>query len=436
MSLWLLGLTLTVVAWFSGGALQLLKLDLHLQVLAIGQLLGLLATYAALTQLLLMGRIWWIERAFGLDTLARFHRVNGYVALIGIILHAIVIVAHHTLEKGTNFFAEYLNTVTTYEDVIWASIAQTLFILVVASSIYIARKRLKFESWYFVHLFAYAAIALAALHQFSIGGTFLASTLAAVFWYALYGFVALNLIVWRFGLPIYRYYKYDFSISRIEPETPTVTNVYIRANNLHNLKIIPGQFVLVRIFTQDRWWQEHPFSVSMVPGGDELRLSIRQSGDYTSDITALKAGTKVMISGPLGRFTAEKAVTNKRLFIAGGIGITPLRAMYEEAVEDGLDSILIFANRNDKDVPLRSEVDAIAKRSKRKVIYAYSDAQKPGAVHGRVDAKMIQELVSDVSERDIYICGPPPMMQAILSELTSLGIAPDHIHTEKFALHP
>src|SRR5690606_11363570 len=118
---------------------------------------------------------------------------------------------------------------------------------------------------------------------------------------------------------------------------PTVTSVYITPKRGQGIAVLPGQFVLVRFLSARFGMEEHPFTVSQMVTDGRLRLSIRNSGDFTAAIPKLKIGTPVVVSGPFGRFTAEKAITDKRLFIAGGIGITPIRAMLEEAARDDVN---------------------------------------------------------------------------------------------------
>lgn len=428
-------LAVIVFLWVSTSIIQLTS-GFAGAIGASARLLGLLATYAALTQLLLMGRIWWIERPFGVDVLARFHRVNGYAALIFLSIHAMLIIFSRSLQSGQNYIAEYLQTIETTPAVLLAIFAEILFFTVVVSSIYIVRKRLKFESWYFVHLLAYLAIVLMSFHQFKIGTTIASTEFATLFWYSLYGFVAVNVLLWRFSLPTYRMLTNNYRVVKVKQETPSVTSIYIKGSKVTPDTVKPGQFILVRIFAKKLWWQEHPFTVSWIPRDNMLRISVRDVGDYTHDIQSLKPAARVLIGGPLGRFTSEKAMTRKRLFIAGGVGITPLRAMLEEAAIYRLDSTLFYANRNSDDVPLKHELEAISKRGKQKHVYVYSDDKKASGEHGRVDKEFIKKHAPDVTKRDVYICGPPQMMAATEEALLKLGVPAEQIHSEKFALHP
>lgn len=425
---------LGVVALWALTALEPLTQDVASAFLSIGLLVGLLATFFALTQFLLMGRIAWIEKAFGLDRLASYHRLNGYAAIILILAHAPLITASYALRSGTNYFTQYSELLTQYPFVGLAGVAVVLFVIVVGSSIYISRKHLKFETWYYVHLAVYAAIILASLHQFAIGSSFTGNPIAFWSWLSLYLFVALNIIIWRFMLPIINLFRFQFRVDRIVQETPTTTSVYIFARDVKRLRALPGQFVLVRFLSRQFVLEEHPFSLSMIPQGDMIRLTIRHVGDFTSRIASLQPGTRVLVSGPFGRFTHKAAQTNKRLFIAGGVGITPIRSMAEEAVKDKRDAVLLFGNKDRHDVPLRKELEALRVRGLN-LRYVYSDQKVAGAERGRIDGDLIERLVPDFLERDIYVCGPPPMMETIVADLKKRNIDEARLHYERFALH-
>ncbi len=434
ISFWLTNLGLVLLLWAT--TVQFTS-DFSLTLHNVGLLLGLLATFFALTQFMLMGRIAWIERNFGLEHLASYHRLNGYVAIIFLLVHPIFITASHSLESRRNFIAEYGYSLQ-HESFVWlALIGEILFVTVVASSIYIARKRLKFESWYFVHLMVYVAIVAVSFHQFAIGSSFVGGfhPLARAYWIGLYAFVLGNLLIWRFGMPLLNFLIHGFKVARIVPETTTTTSVYIGLKQLEQWRSRPGQFVLVRFLAPGFWWQEHPFSLSDIPNNGEIRLTIRHVGDYTNKIAALPAGTRVVVSGPLGRFTDEVAQTNKRLFVAGGVGITPIRTLIEQAVATKKQSVLVYANRTPDDVVFAAELHALEGKYL-KIIEVFSEAPTNyRGETGYVDGQLLRKLVPDMATRDIYVCGPPPMMENILNDLAQQEINPEQIHYERFALH-
>ena len=430
---WYVNLLLALVVWVTTSASLLTTGGAGSIVLAIGRMLGILATVFALTQFLLMGRILWIERPFGLDHLASYHRFNGYAAILFILLHPPFVILGYALISHTNYFAQYVDVLRNYEDVLGALVGQFLFVLVVATSIYIVRRKLKFESWYYVHLAVYAAIVLVFGHQLAIGGSFIGHPLARAYWIALYAFVGLNVLFFRFILPSLNLLRFRFKVSRVVAETPSTTSIYIRGRNLKAWPAQPGQFVLVRMLNRKYGAQEHPFSLSAVPANNEFRLTIRHSGDYTNTIAGLKPGTFVLTSGPFGRFTSTLAVTDKRLFIAGGVGITPIRTLVEEALDQGKNSTLLYANRTPSDVVFDGELGQLAKLH---VINVYSDPPKDfKGARGYVTAEVVQRLVPDFKERDIYLCGPPLMMDGVIDGLLASGLSPNQLHYERFSLH-
>jgi predicted ferric reductase len=321
---------------------------------------------------------------------------------------------------------------------VWlAATAEVLFIATVGMSIYIVRKHLKFETWYSVHLLNYLAIALVPWHQLTNGGDLLTQPNFASYWIALYIFTALNIIYWRFGMVAIKYWRHKFVVERVVKETPTATSVYIRAKNLDRFHAKGGQFVLVRFLAKPFIWQEHPFSLSRMPDGETLRLTIRQLGDFTNMIPQLKPGTKVSVNGPYGAFTHEQQLTQKIVYIVGGIGITPIRSMIEDQArrrETG-NTVLLYGNRTEADTIFLQELTKLGEEIDMPVHNILSDQKGYKGEVGFVDIEKILRLVPDVKERDVFLCGPPPMMWGIMDQLKAAGMPPAQIHYERFALH-
>lgn len=432
---WYLNLLLVLTVWATTSADLLSGGTFGGYALAAGRLLGLLAATFALTQFMLMGRVAWIEKPFGLDHLASYHRFNGYAAIGCILIHAPLVVLGYGLMSHVNYFTQYAQVILHYEDTIQALIAEVLFIAVVASSIYIVRRKLKFETWYYVHLIVYAAIILAFSHQLAVGGSFQGHPLARFYWLAVYVFVALNVLIWRFGLPTVNLLRFKFTVDRVHQETASANSIYISGKNLKAWSAKPGQYVLVRFLSKGFIFQEHPFSLSAVPKDDVFRLTVRKSGDFTSKLPKVKPGSKVLVSGPFGRFTSDVALTSKRLFIAGGVGITPIWTMLGEAMAANRDCVLVYGNRTLDDVIFKDEL-AQAKRAGLKLIPVFSSAVPDyNGEKGYIDGARIARLVPDFAERDVYICGPQPMMDTVINDLSATKLPADQLHYERFALH-
>jgi ferredoxin-NADP reductase len=163
-----------------------------------------------------------------------------------------------------------------------------------------------------------------------------------------------------------------------------------------------------------------------MPKAGQLRLTFKAVGDFTNRLHMLQAGTPVLLDGPRGTFTLDKAQGKKMLFLAGGIGITPLRTMME-ALPGDTDAVLIYACRNESERALGREFEAMSKGKGIRTTYVYQEKA------GRLTAELLQKLVPDIAGREVFLCGPPPMMQAMTETMVSLGVAKDHIYSERFA---
>ena len=160
--------------------------------LALARLAGLLAAFSALMQLMFIGRVPWIERAFGFDKLTRMHQWNGFVLVACLVVHVALVLWYYCDSRDETPWAQLRDFAENWEGVLAAMIGAFLFYAVLLLSIAIVRQRLKYETWYFSHLAAYAAIALSFGHQTESGGDFTTSAGFTWYWYALNAFVVVN----------------------------------------------------------------------------------------------------------------------------------------------------------------------------------------------------------------------------------------------------
>jgi ferredoxin-NADP reductase len=142
-------------------------------------------------------------------------------------------------------------------------------------------------------------------------------------------------------------------------------------------------------------------------------------------------GTPVRTSGPLGRLTQRAAQKDKYLMIGGGIGITPLRALAESLGSQGKDVTLIYSARTKADLALFTELKALPI----KLVALTGDAEQADAPliqKGMLTPELLKQLVADLCDRDVYLCGPPPMMRALSTTLAGFGVHESQIHYERF----
>lgn len=401
--------------------------------LAIGNLTGLVGTYQILWQLVLLGRLPLLENTIGMEKLTWLHKWNGYSALVLIILHSIFLLLGYAIINHFNLLQQFNDFMFNWEDVLKATIATILLIVIVVISIGIVRRGFKYETWYYVHLFTYLAILLAFSHQLSVGSDMVGQPVFQAFWLLLYALAFGVMGFYRFAWPAYLVYRHQFRVEKLVHESPNMLSVYVSGRQLDKLSYRPGQFIIWRFLDRERWWQAHPFSISVAPNGQYLRLTCKQVGDFTLSLSSLKPGTLVSIDGPHGNFTTARLSQPKVLLIAGGSGITPIRAMLEQLPESVQDAVVVYAVRTRADLALRSEVEALAARRGVVVRYLLSHETAPGFATGTLDQDNLRALVPDVDEREVMLCGPPGMMDAVTATLERQGVPRRYIHTERFA---
>ncbi len=434
-TLFILNFAVLLWFWWNYSGDIVLSNTLSGSLLAFGRLTGLLATMLILMQLILIGRVKWVETAFGLDKLSRLHKWNGYLILGLVVLHPILITQSYAIVNSTTYLGQFMDFINNMGVLLRAFAGYLILLGTVGLSITIVRRRLKYETWYYVHLLNYIAIALVFGHQLRFG-TGATNEAFRLYWYLAYGFAFGNLIWYRWLRPLMKFFKHDFRISRLEPEDPhgIATSIYITGDKIREFKIKPGQFLIFRFFQKGFWTQAHPFSLSMLPKNGELRFTAKKLGDFTSLLPMLQPGTEVLIDGPHGIFTEDVITKDKLLFIAGGIGITPIRALLESLGPKGKDMILLYSNKSPDEHIFAEELAELSREHGFKIVNIYAEQKIAGAEVGRLDKAMLARLVPDLTERDVFLCGPPPMMAAIKIALNELKLPKKQLHSERFAL--
>jgi predicted ferric reductase len=220
----------------------------------------------------------------------------------------------------------------------------------------------------------------------------------------------------------------------MEKESGDAISVYITGRNLMNFQVKPGQFLIFRFLNKTYWWQHHPFSASYIPKNNMLRITVKNSGDFTGDINSMKKGTPVMIDGPYGTFTIPQSNLKKYVFIAGGIGITPIRSLIEQTAPDN-DIVVLYTSKTPTEFSLQKELDELANIYHFPITYIVTQDDTYKGEKGRIDDEKIKRLVPDYMKREVYLCGPVAMMEGIKKVLISIGVEKGRIHYEKFSLH-
>ena len=433
-------LTLLVVAngllvvgmWVRHGGLQELATTAG-RFTAEGQLTALLGTYLVLIQLILMARSPWLEQRFGMDGLARAHKWVGFSVVWLLVGHGVLTTVGYAMADQQSFVGEAWTLLTTYPYVLMATAGMALFVAVAVSSARAVRRRVSYETWYGIHLYAYLAVALAFAHQLAVGTDFSSDPLARMYWIALYAATALLILTFRVGQPISLNLRHRLRVAEVVQESPDVVSVYVTGRALDRLPVRAGQYFTWRFLARDGWWRAHPYSLSAAPNGLYLRLTVKALGDGSGAVWDLTPGTRVFVEGPYGVLTGARRTRQRSLLIAGGIGITPLRALLEELPAPPNGLTLLYRASSWDDVVFSAELDRLMAERGASVQYLVGRRGSAELPEDPLAPAALLGLVPDVRRRDVFLCGPVPMMETALASLAALGVPPAQVHAERFA---
>jgi ferredoxin-NADP reductase len=277
----------------------------------------------------------------------------------------------------------------------------------------------------------YVAITLALVHQFLEGTTFTSSTLSTIYWAGLWASVITALITGRVVVPVWRNAYHRFRVAAVVPESGDVASVHITGRHLERLPARAGQFFIWRFPGHNNWWQANPFSLSAAPNGRSLRLTAKAVGKTSAGLRHVPVGTRVFAEGPYGAFTAIHRTRQATLLIAGGVGITPIRALLEEM---GGSMVVLYRVRTADDAVLLSELEALARArgAQLHVLAGRTGAGSPP--HSPFEPQNLLTLVPDIADRDVFVCGPPAMTAAVVRALRALRVPRVQVHAERFGL--
>ncbi|MFD5462354.1 ferric reductase-like transmembrane domain-containing protein [Kitasatospora sp. NPDC127059] len=389
-----------------------------------GRIAGLLAGYAAPVLLLLMARLPPVERGVGADRLARWHAYGGRW-LVGLVtVHVLTVIWGYALTDGRGPVGEGVEIVFHYPDMLKATAGTLLMLGTGAVSARAARRRLSYETWYYLHLATYLAVALGFAHQLTTGAD-LGGGPGRAAWYALYFGTAALLGWYRLLWPWLLDRRHGLKVAEVRPEGPGVVSLFLSGRRLDELRAEPGQFFRLQFQAPGLRWAANPYSLSAPARPDFLRFTVKDLGGHSAAVARLRPGTKVRAEGPYGAFTGRQQRQRKVLLLGVGVGITPLRALFETLPGD---LTLVQRARRAEDVLFRAELAEVARRRGAVVHELLGSREQVGDL-----GTALARLVPGLAEHEVYLCGPEAVTAEAVRGLRAAGVRAGRIHHESFA---
>jgi predicted ferric reductase len=392
-----------------------------------GRLAGFTGAYLLLIMIVLIARLPWLERDVGQDRLLRWHRRLGPWVLWLITAHVLLITLGYAQFAKVGPLRQLWIFLSSYPDLLAAAVGFCLLIMAGITSIRIARRRIKYETWWVVHLYMYLALALAFAHQIITGVSFVGHPLTRAVWILVWVLTAGMVIVFRVLQPLARSLRHQLRVASVQEEAPGVFSVVCSGRRLDRLAVSGGQFFQWRFLTRELWWHAHPYSLSALPRPPYIRVTVKGLGDQSRAVAQLKPGTRVAIEGPYGAFTRHARSSDRVVLIGAGVGMTPLRALLEDLPEWVATAVIVRAS-TPQDIVHRDEIASLV-------------ALRGGQFHELIgsrqeipfDSRLLRQLVPDVARCDVYVCGPEGFSKRVIAAARRLGVQGDRLHHEAFS---
>ncbi|OOG25149.1 oxidoreductase [Thioalkalivibrio denitrificans] len=387
-----------------------------------GQLAGVLGLSALLVGAMLSVRLPGLDRWFGgLPRIWTLHRMLGFSAFLLIMLH-VVLLALGALPVSPEMAATVLFPPLD-DGAVWIGWGALVLMVIFLAPTFQFFGRPHYQRWKRLHLLSVPAFLLAFMHVVML-------VEHAALWWALV-IPALGAVLWRKVLSP-RLGRHDYTVEAVTALASNVVEITLAPRG-RPMTYEAGQFMYLTPHDPDLKagrGEEHPYTIASAPGEDALRVGIKALGDASRALQTVTPGTAVQIEGPYGQFFERREPQRRQLWFGGGVGITPFvsgaRTLKREP-GSGPDVTLIYLANRPERAYYMEELREIAQG------HPHFDAQ----IHyfqerGPVDEAFIRSHCPDLEEREIYICGPPGMVDHLMGLLTRAGISRGRIHTEAF----
>lgn len=383
-------------------------------------------------QFLLTARYRQLTAPYGIDVVYHFHRQISLVAFVLIVAHPVIL---FLTRPETIALLDIFNAPWRAR---FGVLGLLVLALLIATSIWRIQLRISYEPWRISHgILATAAVTLAMGHVVLVG-YYVDSPGKRALWLTLGAIWIGSLLYIRIFKPLIMVRR-PYLIEAVKPERGNTYSIVLRPDGHKGMVFKPGQFAWLTVWSSPFAIMEHPFSFSSsAMQTDCLEMSIKELGDFTSKIKTIKPGTRAYLDGPYGVFSIDDNFAPGYVFIAGGVGITPvisiLRTMADRS--DQRPVLLIYGSRSWEEVTFREEIEELKDRLNLDVVHVLEIAPDEWEGEtGYVTADLLARyLPQNRFELEYFICGPDPMLNAVEAALERLGISLEQTQAERFNL--
>jgi len=369
---------------------------------------------------------------FGVDIIYYFHRTISLMAAAVITAHVVIILADDPGRLALFNLAAAP----------WRARAAVASLLALAAlitaSLFRRRLGIGYETWRRWHGILAVIAVVAALIHIELVSHYIETPWKRMLWTGYSVFWAGLLLQVRLVRP-WSQLRRPYVVEEVRRERGSAWTVQVRPDGHKGLSFQPGQFAWLTAWTSPFSIEEHPFSFSSSAANTRsLAFTIKALGDFTRRVREIQPGQRVYLDGPYGAFSIDRHPAAGYVFIAGGVGITPVMSMLRTLADRGDQRplLLLYANRSWDDIIFREEIEQLRQRLRLTVVHAL-EAPPEGwtGERGFLTREVLdRRLPADRRTLQHFVCGPDLMREVVEKALYRLGIPLSQVHAERFDL--
>ena len=383
-------------------------------------------------QFVLIARFQPLTYPYGIDVVLKYHRQIAVVALVFVLIHPVLILIEHPSRVAllNPFGGTYASKL---------GLASVLLLLAITiTSVWREALRLRYETWRLLHtLLGVLALVCAQVHV-SLAGLYVNTPWKQAIW-IVSSVAMVSLILYLRLLKPWLQKRRPWRVTGVRQEGGETVNIDIEAVDHEGFRFHPGQFAWIKVGDTPYTLEEHPYSfASSAEESTRLSFGVKALGDFSERLQGIEPGTTVYVDGPHGAFSVDRGQAPGYVFIAGGVGITPMMSFLHTLADRGdpRPILLIYSTNEEEELAYSDEIEKLKERLDLETVFVLEEPPHDWAAEeGRVTGELLdRRLPKERFTRRFFICGPGPMMAAVQEELLKDGVPQSHIHLEKFAL--
>lgn len=379
----------------------------------------------------LTARFRYVTEPWGEDVIYHFHRQISLVAVGLVVTHPIILIAVQPQLLAPSSMLEAPLTAH------FALVSIASVIALVVTALWRVALKIRYETWHLIHVvLAVVAIVAGIVHMVG-SGFYLVDPWKRSLWIGLTVFWIGLLFYARIVKPLFMLRR-PYRVAEVRKERGDTTTLVMQPDSHPGFPFSPGQFGWLTLWAGPFAITAHPFSFSSSAAAADGRveMTIRNLGDFTSNIHKVPVGQRVYLDGPYGAFTIGNPA-DMHVLIAGGIGVTPMMSMIRTLADrdDKRPVILLYGVQDWESITFREELEALKARLDLTVVFVLS---KPAAgwtgETGFISAEIFKRyLTPPYANHEYFICGPNVMMDAIEKTLGEMSVPMSKYHSERYS---